>query len=394
MPFPRRIFTELTAMLPAREITVITGMRQVGKTTLCRMLFDSIESDNKVYLDIENPAEQDIFQEKDYNNIWANLRHYHITPDKEAFIFIDEVQAMPQIIKAIKYLFDHYKVKFVLTGSSSFYLKNLFPESLAGRKVIFELFPLDFEEFLLFKGIDRKTTPEFRAKEKNRIALAYEKMKKLYDEYVNFGGFPEVVIRSDENQKKMILNDIMKSYHEKEVGTLADFSNARAFRELMQLLLARAGGRLDISKLSSEVGISRTTIYSYLSFLEGTYFISLLPPFTRSVDREVSGTKKVYLCDNGLVANFARVDEGNLFENAVYHDLRKYGELRYYQKRSGAEIDFLLPDRKIALEVKRKGSESDRKKLTRTARSLGYEESYVISREFVKGEGFIAAADL
>jgi predicted AAA+ superfamily ATPase len=394
MPYPRRIFAQLAAMIPTREITVITGMRQVGKTTLCKMLFESIESDNKVFLDIENPVEQEIFQEKDYNNIWANLRHYGITPDREAYIFIDEIQAMPQVVMAIKYLFDHYRVKFFLTGSSGFYLKNLFPESLAGRKVIFELFPLDFEEFLLFKGINRPATPEFSARDRNKNALAFEKLKKFHDEYVNFGGFPEVVLRADESQKKMILGDILKSYYEKEVRTLADFTNARAFRELMHLMLARAGGKLDITKLSSEVGVSRTTIYSYLSFLEGTYFISLVSPLARSADREVSGTKKVYLCDNGLVANFARVDEGNLLENAVYHDLRKYGELRYYQKRSGAEIDFLLTDKMIALEVKRKGSESDRRKLSLVAASLGYKESYIISREFVKGEGFIPATDL
>src|SRR3989338_7491348 len=100
--YKRKLYYKIKNKIKDKEIIVITGMRRVGKTTILRM------------------------------------------------IFIEEMQIKPDITKVVKYLYDHYNVKFFLTGSSSFYLKNLFPESLAGRKVIFELYPLDFEEFLLF----------------------------------------------------------------------------------------------------------------------------------------------------------------------------------------------------------------------------------------------------
>jgi predicted AAA+ superfamily ATPase len=170
-----------------------------------------------------------------------------------------------------------------------------------------------------------------------------------------FGGFPQVVLAEDYEQKKIHLKDIFKSYFEKEVEKLADFGKINAFRDLMLLLMQSAGSKISISKLSSEIGITRETIYSYISFLQGTYFIFLIPPYVKSIDREVSGSKKVYICDNGFLSQFGRISEGSLFENAVFNNLKKYGDLKYYQRRSGVEIDFVIPDKKVCLEVKSKG---------------------------------------
>lgn len=384
----------ISTYLLSREIVVLTGMRRVGKTTLYRMLFDGIKSDNKVFLDIENPMEQRLFEEKDYNNIWANLKAYGITNSRKAYIFLDEIQAYPEIVKAIKYLYDHYDVKFYLTGSSSYYLKNLFPESLAGRKVVFELFPLDFEEFLAFKGEQADFESELTAKAERKNVVRYEKRMKHYDEYLEFGGFPQVVLTEERQQKQVMLNDIFKSYFEKDVQAIADFREMGAFRETLLLLLQRIGSKLEISKLASEIGVARETIYSYLSFLQGTYFIYLVPPYSRSVDREISGAKKVFVCDNGMVNAFSRVGEGSLFENAVFLNLRKYGEIRYYQRRSGGEIDFILPDKKVAVEAKRTGTAADYKKLGVIAGSIGIKQHYVVSKKFVDAPGFIPAVDL
>lgn len=402
MNYPRRLYQEIKKQLDTREIVVLTGMRRVGKTTLYRMIYEEIKSDNKVFLDLENPLEQRIFEERDYNNIWANLRPYGITntkttkttKTKKAVIFLDEIQAFPDIVRVVKYLYDHYDVKFFLTGSSSFYLKNLFPESLAGRKVVFELYPLDFEEFLIFKSQPHQFYHDFPEKDLNKNIIGYEKTKKLYDEYLQFGGFPQVVLAETEEQKKIFLNDIFKSYYEKDVKALADFRQLKAFRELLLLLFQRIGSKLDISKLSSEVGVSRETVYSYLSFLQGTYFIWPVSPFSRNVDREVSGAKKVYVCDNGIVNHFSRVTEGHLLENAVFLNLRKYGEVQYYQRRSGGEIDFVLPDKKVGIEVKQKGTSSDYKKLSLLATSLGLKEYYVVTKEFSEFPGFIPGLEL
>ena len=150
MRYPRLLLKSIERQINSPEIILVTGMRRVGKTTLLTIIFDKIESKNKVFLDLENILEQKIFEEVDYNNIWSNLKPYGITNQEKAFIFLDEIQTRPEIVKPIKYLYDHYDVKFFITGSSSYYIKDLFPESLSGRKIVFELFPLDFQEFLIF----------------------------------------------------------------------------------------------------------------------------------------------------------------------------------------------------------------------------------------------------
>lgn len=393
MIYQRKLLKTLKKQILSKEIIVLTGMRRVGKTTLYRMIFDGIKSDNKVFLDMENPLIQRVFEEKDFNNILANLKEYGVSQKDRAYVFLDEIQAMPQAVKAVKYLYDHYDIKFFLTGSSSFYLKNLFPESMAGRKFIFELFPLDFEEFLVFKNQKKEFYKDFSDKDKKKNFINFERLKKFYDEYLEYGGFPGVVLEEEKENKKLKLDDIFKSYFEKDVKSLADFKEINIFRDLILLLMQRVGSKVEISKLSSELGVSRETIYSYLAFLEGTYFINLISPFSRNVDREVSGSKKVYLCDNGLLNGFAKISEGSLFENAVFNNLKKYGKICYYQKRTGREIDFILNEA-IAFEAKLSGIASDEKELEKASKDLKLKQQYVVTKNFNKDNHFIPAMEL
>jgi predicted AAA+ superfamily ATPase len=390
--FNRRIFNKLIEQLSFKEIIVLTGMRRTGKTTILKMLFNKVASDNKVMLDMENFINQKIFEETDFNNVWNGLKEFGVNPKNKAYLFLDEIQAMPGIVKVIKYLYDHYDVKFILTGSSSYYLKNLFPESLSGRKIVFELFPLDFEEFLVFKGKERKFPENFQLKNMTKSEVRHEKTKNDFDEYLHFGGFPGIVLTEDESRKKALLSDIFTSYFEKDIRQMADFKNMTAFRNLMMLLMQRVGSLLDITKLASEVGISRDSVYSYLSFLEGTYFISLIKPYSKNVDREISGRRKVFLCDNGMLNLFSKVSQGSLLENSIYNNLRKFGDIRYYQRRSGVEIDFILPEHSLALEVKNTASNRDLQNLEKLAGSIGMENHFVIAQNFSGLDGIIPAS--
>lgn len=394
MIYQRTIQSKIEKQLLTSEIVVLTGMRRTGKTTLYRQIFEQIRSSNKAFIDVENPINQKIFEEVDYNNIWANLKPLGINSPQKAYLFLDEIQAKPEIVPAIKYLYDHYQTKFFVTGSSSFYLKNLFPESLAGRKITFELYPLTFQEFLIFKNQVKEFAGSFALKDKKKNEIVFEKTKKYYDEYLEYGGFPEVVLAKQIAQKKEKLNDIFKSYFEKDVRSLASFKDLSVFRDLLLLLLQRIGSKLDISKLAAEVKVSRDTVYSYLSFLQSTYFIFLISPFTKSIDRKVSGAKKVYLCDNGLVNQFAKVSEGNLLENAVFHNLLSSGPICYYQKRGGQEIDFILAEKKIGLEVKANGQPSDLKRLKKIAQVLGLEENYLVTKNYHQEKNIIPALEI
>lgn len=398
--YPRRLSPTLTKEVSSSRIVVVTGMRQVGKTTLMRQLFNNIKSPHKIFLDLENPLNQKAFEEVNFDNIIPNLEQFGFSLGKKSFIFLDEVQSAPKIVKAIKYLYDHYQIKFFLTGSSSFYLKNLFPESLAGRKVIYELFPLDFEEFLIFKEKKRRTSPDwYSIKEKflffalNKNRVSYELYKKYFNEYLEYGGFPAVVLEKDRARKKQILEDIFKSYFEKDIKSLADFKELSKLRDLILLLTNRISSKIEITKIASEIGVSRETVYSYLNFLEKTYFIFLINPFSRNIDGEVKGAKKIYFCDNGLLNYLGKVSDGTLFENVVFLNLKKQGSLNYYEKYKGPEIDFIL-DKKVALEIKIKGDNQDLKRLKRISEGLKIKEYYLIVKDYTELPKTILAQDL
>ncbi len=393
MIFPRKIEKELKKQIETKEIIILTGMRRTGKTVLMQSLFDSIPIGNKVFLDLENPLNRKVFEEINYDNIWKNLERFGISNKTKPYVFLDEIQLMRQIPSAVKYIYDHYDVKFFLTGSSSYYLKNLFSESLAGRKIIFELFPLDFEEYLAFQGRAKEFFADFREKEKKKNEIDFGIYEKYYDDYLEFGGFPGVALEKDIGQKKKLLNDVFTSYFERDVKTLADFKNVNKLRDLIILLTARVGSKIEISKIASELAVSRETVYNYLSFLENTYFIFLLNPFSRSPDREVSGARKVYFCDNGILNILGRVSSGTILENAVYRGLKNYGKINYYQRRTGAEIDFIL-NGKIGFEVKNQGGSYDVKKIAKLNKNIGLKENYVISKNYSKDDGVILAMDI
>lgn len=392
MIYPRLIFSHLEKELNKKENLVITGMRRVGKTTALQYLFSLIKTNNKVILDLENPLNRRIFEEENFDAIWNNLADFGITNKEKAFIFLDEIQNLPMISKAVKYLYDHWDVKFILTGSSSFYLKNLFPQSLAGRKIVFELFPLTFSEFLTFKEIKRDDFFAFSQKASSKNRIRYERLISYYLEFMEFGGFPKVVLEPDPQRKKTLLAEIFTSYFEQDVKTLADFKDTAKLRDLILLLVPRIGSRIEIGKLAASLVLSRQTVYNYLTFLEHTYFITLVSKFSKSIDRQAAGSKKLYLCDSGLANALGKVAEGQLFEQSIFQTFKPLYKLNYFYKDT-SEVDFIV-NGKIACEVKTSVSKRDLAHLKARSKSLNLAEYYVISYEYSQEKNVIVATDL
>lgn len=392
MIYPRLIFPRLEKELITKENIVITGMRRVGKTTALEHLFSLVKTSNKVMLDLENPLHRKIFETDNFDAIWNNLAEFKITNKDRAFILLDEIQNLPIISRVVKYLSDHWDVKFILTGSSSFYLKNLFPQSMAGRKIIFEMFPLNFSEFLVFKGFERKEAVTFSEKAAQKNQISYERLIPYYNEFMEYGGFPKVVLEADPDRKKTLLLEIFTSYFEQDVKTLADFHNTAKLRDLILLLIPRVGSKIEIAKLANSLAISRQTTYNYLSFLEHTYFIAFLSKFSKSIDRQAAGSKKLYLCDSGMANVLGKASEGQLLEQSVFQSLRPHYHLNFFYK-DASEIDFII-DEKIACEVKTGASKRDIAHLKVKAESLDLKKYYVVSREYSKEEKVILATDI
>lgn len=374
--FQRKIYNQLKKHLENKQITVLTGLRRVGKTTVVKHLLSEIKSDNKIYLDLQQINNQELFSEKNFDSIILKFKQLGLNTDKKMYVAIDEIQLFPKISGVLKYLYDNYDIKFIATGSSSYYLKNLFGESLAGRKRIFELFPLDFGEYLTFKQIswseDQFIDKKFDSHEYGRLSV-------MYEDFLKYGGFPEVVLMNSNEDKKYMLNDIISSYVNIDIKSLVDFRESSDVYNLIKMLASRVGTRLDYSKLSRLTGIARTTVINYVTLFEKTYLISLVSVHTNNSDREIVKAKKIYFADNGLVDILADVSGGVKFENAIFNQLRHNGNLRYYALKTGQEIDFIL-DSKIALEVKENPTSIDLATLENLSKIAGVKQLRLIGR--------------
>jgi predicted AAA+ superfamily ATPase len=379
----RESFWELEKHLTQKQITIITGLRRVGKTTALRHLLTKIPHENKLFLDLERVEHRYLFNQSTYRDIEIGLEIEGIDLSKEAAIALDEIQLVPNITSVIKYLYDTYKIKFIVTGSSSFYLKNHFSESLAGRKRVFDMYPLSFNEFLQFKEV--KSTgvkgpfpaynPSF-----------YNKYKQLYHEYVQFGGFPEVALADGDDNKIAYLKDIVNSYIELDIKLLSDFSASEDLYKLIRLVSARVGSKIDYSKIGGISGINRQKVKEYFTFLEHTFFIKTITPFTRNKDREIATMPKFYFTDTGILNILGQIPSGALFENAVFNQISRNAEVQYYNTKSGQEIDFII-DGKIAIEVKEAPTESDLATLASRTKSIKLKEYYLLGAK-PAGNGF------
>lgn len=378
MNIERELYSKISPVIPSPEAIIITGMRRVGKTTLLKYIQAHLPSSNVLYLDLENPLNRKYFEEQNYDRILDAFRLLGLDTQKSGYVLLDEIQFVRNLPSVVKYLSDAHKIKFFLSGSASFYLKNLFTESLAGRKYLFELYPLSFREFLKLRDPEMVLPPV----ESSLSQAMFGRIDRRYDEYVNFGGFPGVVLKDSVQEKKLALEDIFTSYFQLEVGQLSDFRKTSVVRDLILLLMERVGSRLDVSTLSRELGVSRITVNDYLAFLEKTYFIHLVKPFSRNRSSEIRGAAKVYLCDTGLLNHMARVASGTLLENAVFLALRRTGAVNYYQKKNGVEIDFIRNGQE-AFEVKNLPHAADLNRLTTLGKELKLESCRLVSKRFV-----------
>ena len=382
----RPSYQSLAEHLLQKQVTVITGMRRIGKSTALQYLLGQITHSNKLYLDCERVEIRVLLNRPDYESIAEELQLRGLDFTKPCVIALDEIQLAENLPSLIKYIYDTYNVKFIVTGSSSYYMKNQFSESLAGRKRIFEMYPLSFKEFLHFKKAGIRLPDKYSWQLYNKAW--YNRCKEYYDEYIQYGGFPEVVLQPNKKDKEELLKDIINSYIELDVKLIADYSASEDLYKLVKLLAARAGNKIDYTKLSSIAGINRQKMAGYIQLLQYTYLVYLVKPFTRNIDKEISQQPKLYFADTGILNMLAglQISSGQLFENSIAVQLHPLGEIKYYQKKTGQEIDFIF-NNTMAVEVKETAIEQDKQVLMQRASGIGLKKQILISR-FAANNGF------
>lgn len=309
----------------------MTGPRQSGKTTLLRKVFKELP-----YYSLEN----------------LDIRHFALN-DPVGFLnqhpegmILDEVQNTPDLLSYIQGLVDQDPEKrFVLSGSSQVSVIIKITQSLAGRTGILELMPLSYNEI--------------KSKADN----------KSIDEVLLTGFYP--ALYSGKNIPSLFYPSYVKTYLERDVRDLLQIKDIMQFQTFLKLCAGRIGSLFNASELSGEVGVSVNTIKSWLSVLQASYIIKLLPPFYENISKRLTKTPKLYFYDTGLACYLLDIEteqqlsrdkmRGHLFENFVImealkerYNHGKESNLFFYRDSNDVEVDLLLKkgNEYCAIEIK------------------------------------------
>jgi predicted AAA+ superfamily ATPase len=358
--FERKILSELLSYLNGREALVVVGARQVGKTSLLKFVMEKIKEVHPVfYFDLE-----DLFHLRLLNAGVSNFLSYldasGLPRDRRAFVFIDEFHYMENPSSFVKLMVDHHsnRVKLVLTGSSSLELKKKFKESLVGRKFIFNLYPLDFSEFLIFKGEKRfaEILPQdpFSTIKEDPTRFFVEDYNRYGLEFLLTGGYPAVVLENVRDKKIKLLSEIVQGYVYKDVQTIFSLDNLENFDRVVKFLAVWMGNLLNITEIGRSVSLSRDKVKKYIDMLKGILILEFIYPYSVRHRNEVVKTPRVYFVDNGLrnllIEDFSpiesRGDRGEILENAVFTGLLKHKSILetiyFWRTQTKTEVDFIL----------------------------------------------------
>ncbi|MDY0160550.1 MAG: ATP-binding protein [Bacteroidales bacterium] len=363
--YKRKLFNELTSHLSKKEYSIIMGSRQTGKTTILKQLEAYLlELNSKVYY--FTLEDFDVLNELD--NHPENI--FKFVPKQfgdKIFLLIDEIQYLNNPSNFLKLIYDKYsdKIKIIATGSSAFYIDAKFSDSLAGRKKLFYLSTLDFEEFLIFKeAIDLIEEIDLIRQQEDYISLKRNEIAAFLNEYIMFGGYPAVVKETIIDDKIAILRDLFNSYLKKDILE-SGVQDQTKFYRLVTLLSHQVGSLLNINELSNTIGLSHTAVNNYINILNKSLHISTVRPFTTNIRKELTKMPKIYFSDLGfrnIVMNSFnelenRIDKGIIIENLVYNSLINNYEkdsVKFWRTTSGDEVDFVVDslNSKFAIEVK------------------------------------------
>lgn len=363
----RKTLDKIKNYLIHERIVILLGSRQVGKTTLMKMIQENLQYKSH-YLNMEDPEKLQILVEG-----VAGLKQKGFLNDKEKLcLFIDEFHYLEDPNRLFKEIYDNYPlVSIVASGSASLEIQHKIKESLTGRKLTINVFPLDFHEYLQFIDEGRAkfiedVDPEGALLHSKKIAA--KATRDIFREFILFGGLPQVVLENDKEMKKVRLQEIFDTYIQKDIKGILKNIEIATFNKMLQIIASQIGNLLNISELSNTLGLSRNQVVFYLEILRETFVNFLLKPHYTNVRKEVSKTPKTFFYDNGVrnqtLKQFApldlRIDNGVLLENAVFMELIKNlpvsQDIRYWRTKNKTEVDFVIrKDENIyPIEVKMK----------------------------------------
>jgi len=337
----RRLQPDAEKYLNIKEVLVITGARRSGKTffmyQLINQLLSKLPKQNILYINFEDERLAFIGRE-DLNAIYEAFLELN-NPEGKLYFFFDEIQNVPLWEKWISRMYEK-DIKFVISGSNASLLSSEFSAALTGRNIGTSIFPFSFREFLSVRE------PELLSLQPNEILYVSEnkaKIKRLFTEYINAGGFPEVVLEN----KKEILPQYFKDILYRDIIARKNIKFKESIEKLALYLIANTSSLTSFYRLKKIIEArSINTIKNYVSFLEEAFLIFRVPLFSYSLKQQIYNPFKVYCVDTGLrnAVSFRFMEDfGKLAENLVFLQLKRMGKEVYYWKDKG-EVDFVIKE--------------------------------------------------
>lgn len=373
----RKIFDELKDHLEKKEITLIVGPRQAGKTTLMLLLKEYLEAQGKktVFLNLDIEADRQFFTSQD-----QLLRKIALEVGAgEGYVFIDEIQRKEDAGLFLKGLYDmNLPYKLIVSGSGSVELREKIHESLAGRKRMFELSTVSFIEF-----VNYKTGYKYETNLTEFFALNPDQAQRLLEEYLSFGGYPRVVLEDTVDEKRRIIAELYQSYLERDIVYLLGVQKTESFTALVRVMAAQIGNLVNVSELSNTLGISISTVNDYLWYMQKTFLIDKVTPYFKNIRKEITKSPVFYFYDLGMrnyaLGTFGTVpvssEGGFLLENFVYHLLKEKTrdsatQIHYWRTTDKAEVDFVVDKLKEVIPVEVKYKKLSEPGMTRSYQSF------------------------
>jgi predicted AAA+ superfamily ATPase len=361
--YKRAVIDEITRYLTTADIIVIHGARQVGKTSILMYLQRQLseQAEQTLYIDLEDSRFVALL-DRGVDEFLNYLRGEgfdlgaYAQAGKKLFVLVDEIQYLAAPSSFLKLIADHHRyLKLIVSGSSSFEMKSKFKDSLVGRTVNFEIYPLSFREMLTFKGI-----PFIPGIPQTDIKT--RELQALYLEYALYGGYPKIVLTPELDRKEKYLQQIIDTYIRKDIRNLAEIKDVSRFNRLLEVLASQSGNLLNVAELCNTCDLARQTVERYLFLLEQTYILRLVRPFSRNLRAEITKTPKVFFYDTGLMQMLwlKRLQTellGPVFETSLFAELVKQtrvDDVTYWRTTDKKEIDFVLrrPAGPLPVEVK------------------------------------------
>jgi len=387
--FERILLKEIKKWIDRKEIIAIKGPRQSGKTTLLTMLMQwlqeerGVRKENIFFMSFEDKEilEGFFLNPKDF------IKRFVLDESQRYYFLIDEAHYCQGIGQKLKLLYDLYKnIKFIITGSSSLEITSETAKFLVGRLFSFELLPLNFYEFLNAKdkGLAKVFSEQHKLIEnfvlkgedfeipKNDVFI--KDLLRYFEEFILFGGYPEVVKAKSEEEKKIILKNIFNTYLDRDVVSYLQITDTIKFRKLVSILSMLIGDMIKFDSLCNQTNSYFKEIIHLIDILEQTYVVTLIRPFYRNMVTELRKNPKVYFLDYGIrnyaINNFnlldRRNDAGKLAENFVFNEMKKLGkDLSFWRTTAKAEVDFVVSDENI-LPIEVKFEEFRKEKINRS----------------------------